>query len=126
MKTSELNDAIDACSDHESKRRLFQTFTKEQQDAVVTEHVIRTQDRVAPVGSLVAPLNHERGIWIVSRAYRNDAVLHGTYFDLAIVIGQKERGSIVRYLWLNVPWEDREGTKIHYAEANSNELQVFE
>lgn len=120
--TLELNDMLDACSDREARRRLFKTFPKEYHDAIIAEHAARTEDRVAPIGSLVAPLNQKRGINIVAR--RHGGATYATSYDLAVVIGQPEHGSAIRLLWFPVPWEDREGTIIHWAEASSHDLKV--
>ena len=118
-----LNDAIDACVNRAAQQRLFKTFTKDEQTIVIDEHARRTEDRIAPIGSLVCPLNTNRGISIVARPHPGSTT-YATFYGLAVV-GQPAHGSSVRLLWLPKPWENREGMLIHWAETSSYDLRVL-
>lgn len=123
VNADNLNDLLDACCDRETQRSTFKTFPKEHQADVIAEHIRRTEDRVAPIGSLVEPLNISRGIQIALRLH--NSVTYAYYHNLATVVGQKEHGNRVRYLWLHVPWENKEMT-IVFGEASSIDLRVCE
>jgi hypothetical protein len=113
---------LDACGTLAKKRVLFATFTKEEKCGLMPEYIRRQENRRILVGALVKPANDKGGIHLVSRGF--NSISHVSYFGLATVIGQQSYGSHIRLLFLHVPWENREGHRLHFGEASSHDLKV--
>ena len=122
-RAMELNDMLDACADIFEKRKLFQTFTKVEQNGLIPEYSRRRVDQEAPVGSLVKP-RYERGYTIWDRS--STRTFTASYSNLATVLCQPEHGSLRRLVLLHVPWNDQEGNRMWLAEVSCSDLEVVE
>jgi hypothetical protein len=121
-RVEELCDVLEGCSDLGERRRLYGTFTKEEQDAIIRPMSRRWTNRMAPVGSLVGPIRPDG--WYTIRQTYHDGMRSAVHNSLAMVIGQVD-DSYTRYLMLQRPWQDAEGHIMVFVEASAHELKVL-
>lgn len=122
-RAMQLNDMLDACADLHAKRQLFATFTKDEQNGLIPEYTRRTEDRSVPVGSLVKPSHPKAGIHFVHYPHVGSE-LHGSHLGLAVIIGQPAHGAVTRYVMLLPHWENKEGTRVYFAEAYTTDMEL--
>lgn len=125
-RAMELNDMLDACPDLIAKRTLYQTFTKEEQNGLMSEYCKRMENKRAPAGSLVMGVHSDKinghSFHFCQRS--GNSVMGGVHLGTALVLGQAGYGSHIRYVMLQPPWENREGHKVMFAEVQSCDLKV--
>ena len=123
----ELNDIIDSHKTMDAKRAFVATLNKEEKNGLLNEYMRRRENEHAPLGSLVRGKHHDQvNGHSFSFVVRNgDSTMHACHLGLATVIGQDGHGGCVRYLVLQPPWQNKEGTVVMFAEASSYELEVL-
>lgn len=120
----QLCDAIDACASVRDKRVLYSTFTDTEKCGVLPELDRRRINRMAPVGSIVGPVDKRHGFgirWNDGPRCSSSAMHCGT----ATVIGQPAHGSHKRMLMLHDAWTCREGGHVVFVTAMAHELEVI-
>lgn len=116
-----LCDMLDACVSWPQRRVLFATFAKDEQDGLMDEWCRRRTNRVAPVGSIVGPMQPPGFFGFYHES--EGSTLYATHSGTATVLGQED-GTYTRYLMLHVPWQDQEGRRVVFAKASASCLVV--
>lgn len=128
QRAHELNDMLDACATLNEKRALYKTFTKEEQNGLITELLRRKNNKEAQPGSLVRGKRHDKinGHTFHFSQRSANSVMSGVHLGTALVLGMPEYGSHVRYVLLQPPWVNKEGHRVMFAEAGITDLEVVE
>jgi hypothetical protein len=122
-RSCELNDMLDACPDHRTKRALYATFTEEEKNGLIIELCRRKNDREFPIGCMVRSAHEKHGMSVMTGRGTN-SVTHVSHSGLATLLGSPERGSHRRYVMLHPAWVNKEGQRIMFGEASIVDMRV--
>lgn len=113
---------LDKAGRHEAQREMFDKLSAEEHDLMREEWWRRCVNQLAPVGSLVCPLDPRRGFGITHD--EAGSMLSAVYGGTATVISQVD-GMFTRYLMLHVPWQNLEGRMMQFVSASAHELHAY-